>query len=654
MDGWRDFTFHPENYPLPEMQRFVEQLHQNDQRWVPIVDPGIKVDPGYAPYDEGSKADIWMKGVDGKPYLAWVWAGATHFPDFFLPRARDYFTRLLKEHRGLVPWDGIWIDMDEVSNFCTGDICQLRSDAATTHDGTLSVAQLHDDPPWVCHLDCWEASDINDTQRAWLNPPYAISNSLSRLPLGFKSMSVLATHHDGSVEYNTHNLYGLSECLTTHDAVKEVTGKRPFVLSRSSFTGTGSYAGHWTGDNSATWDQLAQSIPGVLNIGLWGIPFAGADICGFQGDTTPELCARWVSLGAFYPFSRSHSDLHSSYQELYRWPEVAAAGKRALGMRYKLLPYLYTAVHAAAATGAPIMRPVWFNFPQDRHTHHIDRQFMVGDALLVSPVLEQGADTVEAYFPPGTWHSLWEDGETIDAGKDGKTVKLEAPLGEIPLHMLGGKALLMHSQPGLTTADTKRSPLVAVVALPAVLEGNLPDGYTLPLLGAEEGQQSISWTMYNDGGEEPEAGTSHCNFLTLTATFERAADGRHSGEVLLQFGSPSHLRSGSAGGKCEPVADAEAAAASELEWPALGGVRVLGWRVPANGAAVELVQRSNACELAVTERLALPTSAATAGSEGLHIDLASLNLQLKCGVGVRVSWAQAAAPTSGGGAAASA
>lgn len=154
----------------------------------------------------------------------------------------------------------------------------------------------------------------------------------------------------------------------------------------------------------------------------------------------------------------------------------------------------------------------------------------------------------------------------------------------------------------------------------------------------------------------PQVGTSLCNFLTLTATFGRSADGPQTAELLLQFGSAAHLRtaSGSAGGACEPVADAAAAAASKLEWPALGGVWVLGWRAQVLSPAVELVQRADECNLAVTDRQALPASAAAAGPDGLHIDLSSLNLQLKCGMGVRISWSEAAAPATAGGAAASA
>lgn len=111
--------------------------------------------------------------------------------------------------------------------------------------------------------------------------------------------------------------------------------------------------------------------------------------------------------------SRDHADLYSTYQELYRWPRVAEAGKKALGMRYRLLTYLYTSFWIAHNTGVPVMRPLWMNFPADSKTHENVRQFMVGDAVLVTPVLHQGADSVEGYLPAGTWHSLWDLQESI-------------------------------------------------------------------------------------------------------------------------------------------------------------------------------------------------------------------------------------------------
>ena len=450
MDRWKDFTFDPVNYPLDEMQRFSADLIRRGQKWVPIVDPGIKIEHGYEPYEIGLKEGIFLRDYKGhEPYLGWVWPGATHFPDFLAAQGQEFLVKFLEKHHAMVPWDGIWIDMNEASNFCTGEACKFKSSShsaasaeeelpvgdkkssqkgpgdavfLSTHQRQqkIKLNKAQDDPPpWVCNLDCSQDvhGELNATQRLFLDPPYAISNSLQRLPLGTKSLSVLATHLDGNVQYNTHNVYGLAECMVTSQAVANLTGKRPFVLSRSSYTGVGAYAAHWTGDNAATWDDMAMSLPGILSYGLFGMPMGGADVCGFQQNTTPELCARWVALAAVaYPFARSHSDLHSSPQEPYLWDSVAEAARNTLGMRYQLLSHLYTLHRIAHEKGTPVMRPLWLNYPKDASTHQMDWQVMVGDALLVSPVLEQGLKSVKAYFPGGTtWYDVFDEGECIDA-----------------------------------------------------------------------------------------------------------------------------------------------------------------------------------------------------------------------------------------------
>lgn len=265
MDRWKDFSFDPINYPLEEMQRFVAALEEKGQKWVPIVDPGIPVLPGYEPYDSGVKDNVFLKEYDGKTnYLGWCWPGPAHFPDFLAEAGQNFFKKFLTSWHAAVPFSGVWIDMNEASNFCSGDMCQLKRKENIKEDGaknlpnttTLgndiinqSVYTVTDDPPpWVCQLDCTKdiRPGLNSTMLSFLNPPYAISSSLNRQNLGTKGLSVLATHLDGSLQYNTHNIYGLAECQATTNAVREITGgKRPFVLSRSSFTGVGAYAAHW-------------------------------------------------------------------------------------------------------------------------------------------------------------------------------------------------------------------------------------------------------------------------------------------------------------------------------------------------------------------------------------------------------------------------
>jgi alpha-glucosidase (family GH31 glycosyl hydrolase) len=151
----------------------------------------------------------------------------------------------------------------------------------------------------------------------------AINNFNSRAALNSKTVAADALHAQGSLlEYDVHNLFGLTEAIATRAALETVQGKRAFVLSRSTFPGSGVHTAHWTGDNHANWQDLWRSIPGVLNMNLYGVPMVGADICGFNGGTTEELCGRWTALGAFYTFSRNHHEPQEN-QEPYLWSDNA-------------------------------------------------------------------------------------------------------------------------------------------------------------------------------------------------------------------------------------------------------------------------------------------------------------------------------------------
>lgn len=627
MDGWRDFTNDLKVYPLSDFRALVDKLHDAGQHWIPIVDPGIKVEAGDAAYDDGIALDIFLKDSIGNPYVGQVWPGAVHYPDFTHPRSQQWWQEHLSTWHEKLPFDGLWIDMNEVSNFCTGDVCEVPAHVRGEEQHLGHHANAFQDDPTVCFLKCRTTADAlsaaNRTDPRLLqvsNPPYKISNGNERLPLGLNTAATSTRHHDGTLQYDSHNLYGLQQSRVTHDAMSHISGMRPFVLSRSTFLGSGQWAGHWTGDNGATWEDLRWSVTAVLNSGLFGIPFAGADICGFIGNTTEELCNRWISAGAFYPFSRDHSGAYDGYQELYRWQSVAQAGRRALGMRYRLLPYLYTAFYEGHTSGAPVARPMFWMDAEDGGSLSADGQWLLGASVAVSPVLTEGAISVAAYFPRGVWYSLWDD-SIVDVASGGSWRKLAAPLGEVPLHVRGGAVIPMQDAE-MTTAAVHSSPLTLLVALAPDLQAvdqsllhrwtaatvqrlrqvarlMLTLASSVPAVNHTDrarlrvardmlsqtcpkaGSMSASGWMYRDEGDPLQVPRNLDNFLTFKANQEapQTADTNHhstvpttvpttKGSIMIRFGREgSSGAGGPIGGGC-----------TGISWPQLDTIRVLGVR----------------------------------------------------------------------------
>ncbi|XP_042307662.1 lysosomal alpha-glucosidase [Sceloporus undulatus] len=422
-DAKRDFTFNKDGFwDMPEM---VKDFHREGRRYVMIVDAGISSSSPagtYKPFDEGLKRGVFILNATGQPLIGKVWPGPTAFPDFTSPETHQWWHDMVKDFHEQVPFDGMWIDMNEPSNFVEGSV-------EGCPDNKLEA------PPYV---------------------PGVIGGSLRTRTLCASSKQHLSSH------YNLHSLYGLTEAIASHDALVKVRGKRPFVISRSTFASHGRYAGHWTGDVLSTWEQLYYTIPAVLLFNLYGVPLVGADICGFVGDTSEELCVRWTQLGAFYPFMRNHNDHRNLPQEPYVFSQRAQqAMRKALFLRYSLLPYLYTLFHKAHSAGETVARPLYLEFPEDPNTWNVDRQFMWGSGLLITPVLEAGKTEVSGYFPLGTWYNPLT-GSIINS--KGQWILISAPLDTINIHVRAGHILPLQ-KPAFTTTKSRKNGMSLVVAL---------------------------------------------------------------------------------------------------------------------------------------------------------------------------------------------
>uniref|UniRef100_A0A8P0TBI0 Maltase-glucoamylase n=1 Tax=Canis lupus familiaris TaxID=9615 RepID=A0A8P0TBI0_CANLF len=424
----KDFTYDPVNYKgFPE---FVKELHNNSQKLVIIVDPAISNNSSpsnpYGPYDRGSGAKIWVNASDGlTPLIGEVWPGKTVFPDYTNPSCAVWWAKEFELFHNKIEFDGIWIDMNEVSNFVDGSI----SGCSTSH---LNY------PPFV---------------------PRILDGYLFS-----KSLCMDAVQHWGK-QYDVHNLYGYSMAIATAEAVKTVfPNKRSFILTRSTFAGSGKFAAHWLGDNAATWNDLRWSIPGMLEFNLFGIPMVGADICGFALDTSEELCRRWMQLGAFYPFSRNHNGQGYKAQDPASFGAdslLLNSSRHYLNIRYTLLPYLYTLFYRAHSRGDTVARPLMHEFYGDSSTWDVHQQFLWGPGLLITPVLDEGAEKVMAYIPDAVWYD-YETGARARWRK--QRVEMGLPADKIGLHLRGGH-IFPTQQPATTTVASRRNPLGLIIAL---------------------------------------------------------------------------------------------------------------------------------------------------------------------------------------------
>ncbi|MET9394443.1 TIM-barrel domain-containing protein [Streptomyces sp. NPDC006624] len=383
LDAHQVFTVDQDRFPkLPVL---AEELRRDGIRLVSIVDPAVKVLPGNAVYDGGTAQDAFVRDAAGRVVEGVVWPGEAVFPDFTHARVRAWWGGLYEE-RLAQGFSGFWHDMNEPTSF------------TAFGESTLPRSARH------------------------------------------------SLEERGGDHREAHNVYALCMARAGFEGLLRLAPQeRPFVFSRSGWAGMQRYGGAWSGDVATGWPGLRASLALVMGLGLCGVPYSGPDVGGFDGEPSPELFLRWFQLGAYLPLFRTHASLRAGRREPWEFgAEVLEHARVALVERRRLLPYFVTLAHLARRTGAPYVRPLWWAAPEERALRDCEDAFLLGDALLVAPVLDPGADRRAVQLPRGRWY----DTATERVYEGPAQVLVDAPLSRIPVFARAGAVLPVRGADG--------------------------------------------------------------------------------------------------------------------------------------------------------------------------------------------------------------
>ena len=373
MDGYRCFTWNKKYFPDPA--RMMKELANDGFKTVVIIDPGIRVDENYRVYSEGKKNNYFCRRCDDYFMEGHVWPGRCQFPDFTNPKVREWWGGLFKElvDAGVA---GVWNDMNEPAVFGSGT---FPVDVRHNYDG------FH------------------------------------------------GSHR------KAHNVYGMQMVRATYDGLKKLQkNKRPFTITRAGYSGVQRYSSVWTGDNVASWEHLKIAIVQCQRLSMSGVSFCGSDIGGFSGEPDAELFTRWIQMGVFSPFMRAHSAGDTSEREPWSFgKEYEDINRKFIELRYRLLPYIYSAFWEHHRHDFPILRPLVMHEQENVLTHTIQEIFTFGDKILIAPVSDPGARTKNVYLPAGSWYNYW----THEHMQGGREYQMAAPLDSMPIFVKAGSVI---------------------------------------------------------------------------------------------------------------------------------------------------------------------------------------------------------------------
>ncbi|QEH67919.1 DUF5110 domain-containing protein [Cellulosilyticum sp. WCF-2] len=371
MDNFKDFTIDPNGFS--DFKATVAELKEQGIRLVPIVDAGVKIEKGYDVYEEGVEKGYFCTNEKGEDFVAAVWPGLVHFPDFLNKDTRKWFGEKYKIllDEGI---EGFWNDMNEPAIFYTPE-------------GLQEAFEKVDEIRQKDNIGIYEYFDLKDSVSHTGNNP----KDYQRF---YHQVGDQRIRHD-----KVHNLYGYNMTRAAGEAFETLEpDKRILLFSRASYIGMHRYGGIWTGDNISWWSHLLLNIKMMPSLNMCGILYTGADLGGFGGNTTEDLLLRWLQFGCFTPLMRNHSALGTREQEAYQFTDLESF-KNIIGIRYGLVPYLYSEYMKAALRNELYFRTLMMDYPEDSFAENVEDQLMVGESLMVAPVYEQNARGRYVYLP---------------------------------------------------------------------------------------------------------------------------------------------------------------------------------------------------------------------------------------------------------------
>ena len=427
IDAMKNYEIFTLNDNFKEIGPFIrDEIHKDGGKFVPIIDLGLSCEnPNSTFVRLGNSLDIFIKSnYTKKPLVGKVWPGKTVFPDFMNPKISEFWNSGLTIYQTSINFDGIWLDMNEPANLIKNGTCLTE---------ILEESDYSKD------------KNIYDFDNLAYIPGYNANNTKNTLSL--KGISENAIINGSLTVYDTKPLIAYYEGKTTFDYLYNNLKFRPFILSRSTSIGSGKYVFHWLGDNYSHESDIKNSISGIFNFNIFGIPFTGADICGFFDDTNKDLCLRWYNLGAFYPFMRNHNNKRSidqfpwSFNDNNEKYNAMKNIKNLINCRYSLLRYMYSQLFLISLNEkGSFFKPVMFEFPEDDNSYEdIESKIMIGEAFLLCAFYDVNENDKEFILPNSTCFNRYPSGKSIiNEVKEGNKIKLSGKLDEVHLFLREG------------------------------------------------------------------------------------------------------------------------------------------------------------------------------------------------------------------------